>query len=631
MKHKCLCVLSIALLATSCGTPASSSSESSEPALSYETKTVQVHYTKSEFDTTCSLRFYDGSVIPYVSIRDINRLLYRGRTFPTGRDRFEIAQNGDVYTITVAGGYSAEFDVKANKMTSSDLWGFKGTNLNGVGEKYNVSYDGMPFTRVKSVVADKPSVTTTIDFSKYDLRIYGDTDAVYVPLTFATDLFSNENILQAAYNNKDLFVFNYTENESLDGFGGLYYEPIFANPISPEYAKYVYDELCLDYDIFLGRPGRSSLEVYYDLSNGLDAALSSRPLGRTIAEYMKSADLAKFLVGSTLLGLLRNDGGHSGYSPTSVGYIDPSTGQAKLPDWLSVDIQTEVQRLWNVEMKKGYEEILNYDAPFRHRDQVQKARSEKLGKRNAALAGEETYTKDGDIAYIHIDGFMGEIGLQDEWKKYYRGERNDIPFGATTGGAVGAISYGVKQIMQDKEIKHLVVDLASNSGGSTDEMLFMIALLTGSQNFYEQNTLSGRSITATYEFDLNFDRVFDEKDEAMTRALEGVDITVLTTKNGFSCGGISPIYLHDEGLFTVGEECGGGSCSVYMQYDGYGNLNRSSSPVRTATKNGVSVDVARKTVCDHKLEFPIEDETYDYSSLYDTATLRALIEEHYAA
>ena len=627
MKHKFFYLLSVALLATSCGTPASSSSE---PAPSYETKTIRVYYTNSELNTTCSLRFYGGSVIPYVSIQDINRLLYRGRTFPTGRDKFDISQKGDAYTITVAGDYSATFDVKANTMSSSDLWGFKGTNLNGVGEKFTVSYDGMPFTRVKSVATDKPSVTTTIDFSKYDLRIYGDTNAVYVPLTFATDLFSNENILQAAYNNKDLFVFNFTENESLDSFGGLYYEPIFANPINQEYAKYVYDELCLDYDNFLGRPGRSSLEVYYDLSNGLDAALNSRPLGVTIAEYIKSTDLAKFLVGSTLLGLLRNDGGHSGYSPTSVMYTD-SSGQIKVPDWLSQEIQAEVQRLWNVEMGKNYEEIVHYDAPFRHRSQLYKARSEKLGKRNAVLSGEETYTKDGDIAYIHIDGFMGEIGLQDEWKKYYRGERDDIPFGPTAGGAVGAISYGVKRIVEDKEIKHLVLDLAANTGGSTDEMLFMIALLTGSKNIYEQNTLSGNSVTATYEFDLNFDRVFDEKDEAMTKALEGVDITVLTTKNGFSCGGISPIYLHEEGLFTIGEECGGGSCSVYMQYDGYGNLNRASSPVRTATKKGVSVDVARKTVCDHKLEFPFADNTYDYSSLYDTATLRLLIEEHYAA
>ena len=31
--------------------------------------------------------------------------------------------------------------------------------------------------------------------------------------------------------------------------------------------------------------------------------------------------------------------------------------------------------------------------------------------------------------------------------------------------------------------------------------------------------------------------------------------SVLTTRNGFFCGGISPVYLHENGAFTIGEEC----------------------------------------------------------------------------
>lgn len=639
MKGKFLSVLSIALL-SSCGTPASSSSlsssasssaSSSVPTESYVTKIVQVYYPKSENDTTCALRYYGESVIPYVSLQDIQRLLYRGRTYPAGRDKFEIQQNGDTYVITVAGDYSATFDVNANTMTSTDLWGFKSTNLNGTGEMAAISYDGLPFTRPKSITYDKPAKTTTIDFSKYHLRIYGDTNAVYVPLTFATDLFSNENILQAAYNGKDLYVFNYTENESLSSFGGQYYDPIFANPISKEHAEYVYNELCLDYDFFLGRPGRSTFEIYYDVSLGFDAALNSRPLGKTIAEYMKSTDLVKFLAGSTLLGYLFNDGGHSVYSPLTTSYTTLLHGVTKAPAWLTDEVQTEAAALILAEQQKEYAELLHSDKSFGHRADVKKSRSKMLGKTDGVLSGTETYTKDGDIAYIHIDGFMGEIGLQDEWNAYYRGERDTIPFGEGKGGAVGAIHYGVIEAAKDKEIKHLVIDLASNNGGSVDEMMFLVALLTGAKNFYQENTLSGNFSVSTYEFDLNLDRVFDEKDEEMRSLLGGIDVTVLTTRNGFSCGGISPIYLHDEGLFTIGEECGGGSCSIYMQYDGFGNLKRSSSPMRTTTKDGTNIDIARKTSCDCPLTFPYAENVYDYSSLYDTATLRTLIERHYGA
>ncbi len=624
MKTKLLYITILPLLITSCNGGGNSNKDS------YTTKEIHAYYSDSKNNTAVNLRYYNKSVIPYISLKDYQQLLYRGRTYPEGRDRMDMSKQGDVYTFTVAGDFSATFDVKNNKMESSNLWSFKNTNLNGVGDINSASYDGLPFTKPTGVTYSGTPVTTVIDFSKYDLKIYGDDKGVYVPLGFALDLFSNENILQGAYNSKDIYIFNFTENESLNDFGGRYYNAMYSNSIKQEYANYVYNELCLDYDFFLGRPGRSSLEFYYYLANGLDAALNSRTLGRTISSYMKSTDLGKFIAGATLLGLLRQDGGHSGYSPLNTYYFDQASGQYARPTWLTDSLYMNAYSYVSAELSKHFEELDNYDRSIGYHSDIYKARNEKLGKPSRSLSGTETYTKDGDVAYIHIDGFMGEIGLQNEWKKYYAGERDTIPFGDGVGGAVGAISYGVREASKDSEIKHLILDLAANTGGSTDEMLFMIGLLTGSSSFYTHNTMNKTFNTATYSFDFNFDKVFDEKDKEIYSLLEGKDITVLATRNGFSCGGISPIYLHDEGLFTIGEECGGGSCSIYMQYDGYGNNNRASTPSHTVSKNLVSIDVARKTVCDHKLNFPSDQTGYDYSSLYDTATLRALIEAHYS-
>lgn len=624
MKNKLPYLLLIPLLLSSCNGQGNTGNK-------YQTKTINVYYFNEDNNTTCDIRYYGKSVIPYISFKDIHQLLYRGRTYEQGRDQLDLVQNGDSYTYTVLGGYTATFDVSSNKMESDNLWNFKNTNLNAYGELASVCYDGLPFTRVKSVNEDKPAKKTIIDFSKYNLKIYGDDKEVYLPMTFATDLFSNENILQAAYNNKDLYVFNYTENEELEQFGAKYYEDMFSSKMNKEYSEYVYNELCLDYDILLGRPGRSSLEVYYDLSNGLDAALKSRPLGQKIIEYIKSPDVVKYLAGATLLGYLRADGGHSTYNPIDYTYYVDSDGYGHYPNWL-LKVRDKATKLIQDEYSKNYEELVNSDSLFYEHPAVYKARSEKLNKPKSALKGYDTYTKDGDIAYIHIDGFMGEIGLRDEWDKYYKGEREDIPFGAGYGGAVGAINYGVNKAAKDDEIKHVVIDLSANTGGSTDEMLFMIALLTGHKNFYSSNTMTDRTSTVIYEFDLNLDKVFDEKDDEMLNLLKGKDISVLTTRNGFSCGGISPIYLHDEGLFTIGEECGGGCCSIYIQYDGYGCMNRSSCPTRTITKNKVSVDEARKTVCDAKLDLPINATagTRDYSALYNTASLRTLINNHYS-
>lgn len=60
---------------------------------------------------------------------------------------------------------------------------------------------------------------------------------------------------------------------------------------------------------------------------------------------------------------------------------------------------------------------------------------------------------------------------------------------------VGAIHNGLTLASKDAEIKHLVIDLSINSGGSTDEMLFMIGMLTGSNALRERNNLSKRIVT----------------------------------------------------------------------------------------------------------------------------------------
>ena len=600
----------------------------------YKEETIKVRYVESKYDTTCTLRYYDESVIPYISLRDYHSLLYRGRTFKEGRDYLDIKRENDWdgtrYVVTVYGGHTAEFWLKENCLVSDDLWSFKNTNLNDPDSI--VSYDGLPFIRVKEITTSKAAKKTNIILGKYGMRVIGDGDDVYLPLGFVNDLFSNENILQGAYNTKDLYFFNYTENETLYDFGRDYYEGMYSKATSYkrllQYAEYCYNELCLDYDYFLGRPGRSTLEEYYDLSQGLDSALSSRPLGRRIKELLYSAHVSELIAGMSLLGYLRNDGGHSNYAPIDTYYVEGST--FKTPSWLAEGVASEASELIWAEYYKDYPEFVNYERTYYHHGEVYAARNSKLGKNSGPLKGTETYTKDGDTAYIHIDGFMGEIEQADEWKKYYEGKRDTIPFGEGVGGAVGAISYGVQEASKDDEIEHVVIDLAANTGGSTDEMLFMIGLLTGSKNFYTYNRMNDQFITATYEFDFNFDKVFDEKDDEMISLLDDKDISVLTTKNGFSCGGISPIYLHDEGLFTIGEECGGGSCSVYMQYDAYGNENRASTPSQTVTKNGKSIDEERLNVYDHHLTFPTDEGgSIDYTGLYDTSSLRNIIEEHY--
>nr|MCR5692387.1 hypothetical protein [Bacilli bacterium] len=112
----------------------------------FEEKTIKARYVDSKYDTTATLRYYSGSVIPYISLKEYHSLLYRGRTFKEGRDYLDIktekSSDGQIeYVVTVYGGHEARFIVESNTMVSDDLWSFKNTNLNDPDNP--VSYDGL--------------------------------------------------------------------------------------------------------------------------------------------------------------------------------------------------------------------------------------------------------------------------------------------------------------------------------------------------------------------------------------------------------------------------------------------------------------------------------------------------------
>ena len=608
---------------------------SEEKAPSFIEQEGTAYYVNSIFNENFKYRYYEGGHVAYISIKEFNRLLYRSRTFVEGRDRFDVSKDGDVYTTTVAGGYTGIFDVKNNTFHADDLFCYKATHLSLVGIDSVSSYDGLPFIRIKDTKLlgeQQTSKVTNINFSDYHMKIYGDETNVYVPITFASDLFSNGNILTGAFNGKDLYFYDYTGNEDPTfALNKNYWENMFSSPIEEDQAQFLYYELCLDYDNFLGRPGRSSLEQYYDLSEGLDAALESRPLGKIIKGLLTSTSIDDYMAGCYLLGMLRKDGGHTAYNPLYAYYVEDE--KAKNPDWLIKNYTNFSNKVTNIS-KANYEEIVNSCESFAHHREIYDSRERVLGKAGTCY-GEKGYTKVDDVAFIHVDGFMKEIECQKDWAAYYKHETDTIPFDKVNGGAVAITFNALKESQKDPAIKYIVLDLSANTGGSTDEMITMISLIAGADknSFYINNTVSGITLGTDYDIDRNFDRVFDEEDNKIDY-IGDKKIGVLTTRNGFSCGGISPIYLHEYGLLTIGENCGGGSCSILVKPDAYGLNYHSSSPFHTVTAKGVSIDVARNTSCDYVMNFPANQvggkTVYNYDELFNVSELKTVIDAKYA-
>lgn len=614
-----LLLLSVAVTLFACG--------AYEENAEFTEKEVAVHYLNGSLDTAVSVRFYGD--IPYLSIADYVKLLYRGRDIEEGRDGVTVERSGSSYTVTPCGGTKAVFDVNDNTFRTDNFSLFKNTHLTEPGIEGTVPYDALPFIQVESAVPDGKAVPMTIDFDDYGIDIYGDETTVYLPFTTLSDMFSCMNLLVSAFNGHDFYVYYSSEFEDCVYFGSEYYDKLRSGKVSENYAEYNYNELCLDYDTFIGRPGRSSLEKYYDLSGGLDAALESDEFGRALKQKLKSTDLTEYLTGLAVLDMLVGDGGHSVYSALSTTYYYDN-GVAKSPSFISRDIYDKIQTIaLGMADNYGAEAAKDRCDTYRYHGQVYKARAELLGKPESALCGEQTYTLVGDTAIIHIDSFMNEIRCFDAWRDYYAGKTDEIPFDAVTGGAVGATYYGLKKANEDG-VKRIIIDLSANIGGSTDEMLYMMSLLTNNREIYIKDRTTGQLITTTYKIDRNLDRVFDEKDDEFD-LVGDKEIAVITSRNGFSCGGISPVYLHELGLYTIGENCGGGSCAIYYQHDAFGYKRIASCPVQICGKDGVDVDTLRLTSCDTFLDITTDENgAPDYTAFFDVENLNALIDARYA-
>ena len=590
----------------------------------YEKKTVNVYYVDQSQNTTVDIRIYND--IPYISLEKFVALLYRGRSFAEGRDDITVKRLGSLYTVIPANGEEGVFDVELNTFKTANFPLFKNLNLLDAGIGGIVSYDGLPFVREESVTVDKEAEAFKLDFDDYGIDIYGDGSGVYLPIATLSDMYSCMNILVSAFNGKDIYIYFMTENESINDFGRAYYDDLRSAPRSKALAEFNYNEYCLDYDRFLGRPGRSGLESLYDLSKGLDAALSSDEFGRKIKNLLKSEDFAEYVLGLRVFDQIIADGGHSHSDPLVCCYIDQN-GEI-VPDWL-YNIITSTQSAV-AEILNEYSEVkekLCGTYPFR--TQVYAARNAVLGKSSEAIYGEETYTLVGDTAIIHIDGFMNEIWAFDAWCDYYNGVTDEIPFDKETGGAVGATYYGLIKANEDN-VKRVIIDLSANTGGSTDEMLYVISLLTGHNELYSYDRITGQKMTTKSAVDRNLDRVFDEKDEEFD-LVGDKELAVLVSQCAFSCGGTSPVLLHEYGIYTLGDNSGGGSCSIYYQQDAYGLKRIASSPMQLLSPSFVDIDTARLTVCDTFLEKTVDPETglIDFTAFFDIDNLNALIDEHY--
>lgn len=614
-KHLLFLGLGISILAlTGCNNKETQNNNGNTNNDKYVEKEINVYYSNSS--EKHNIRNYENeSIIPYIGIKDYYKLLLKNTDSKELSD-LRIIKDNDIYKIETQRGYDAYINVKENTLYSKNLTNFTNTS-SYLKDLPTTSFDGSPYVKVKSLKSMDLATPTLIDFDDYNIDIFGDDNDVYLPIPTLGDIFTGMNLIYSAYNMKDLYIVNGEKEETLMGTFKAYNDDLFTDELNKDYMKYAFNEYCLFFDFFLERTGRTGIEKTYDLSNGLSNALEADEYGRRLKNDLKSTNIVNYCAATGVLGRSIYDGGHTNYS-----YVYGTTVNGNNAKWFNKDLQIQITERIN-----SYNDspmIKNSDYTTKYYGVIRKTRKEKLNKENSNLYGEEAYTEFGNIAMISIDDYMTEYYNRDKWLDCYNHKSATIPYGKNEGGAVAALYKGFERAHQNENIKTVIVDLGANTGGSSDEMMYLINFLTGNDKYYYKNQLTDQIIEASFYVDKNLDTKFDD-DDINFDPVDDLNVVVLTSSSSFSCGGISPIYLHDLGLKVIGENGGGGSCAIVYRADALGIYNVAGTYFNfVSPKRKANIDYEKDYLCDYFIK---KDANNDYSNFYDKEYLTNLINQ----
>jgi len=573
----------------------------------YFTKQVPVN-RNGEDGGNVTLRFYDDMPsVAYVSAADFQELMLPGTTIT-------VTKNGEGdYTLKNPFA-EAKVNTTDEQFSSDNYMAF--TNLMGSIQPGmdNAYLDGAPYVRYKSQELTPAQATVTFDFKKYGIDLRGDDEGVYFPMATIADMYSDLYYHIAGYDGETVVVVTDNNNSDICKMTPQRSADLISQRTrSGDIAEFCYKELCFAVDHFYGMPGRSPLEAAIK-KDGLDKALDGIEDGATVKKLLKSTRMSEYIFGMNCMNALLDDGGHTGLYVDLKVYLGLGSSTA-FNDWLSgvSAMKDTYPSLYTMVMQHI---ISLFSRP--QREAVFKARQDK------GIAS-VTYYKEGDTAYLLFPQF-GPANY-DAWNAYYDGgcQGGTPAIDGNFPGDISVVLDAMKQANDDPEVKNLVVDIATNPGGSLDVVVAMTALMGGQSHFYSENVLTGQKQKIYYDVDCNFDGVFDDKDKEVWKNYQ-LKYGVMTSSFSFSCGNLFPSLMKDMGFPILGEKSGGGACAVqnFITPEGL-QFQLSSARARLTDMNWVNIDPGVEPTI--PIAYTKDDgTTLDYSKFYDVPYVSSLLQ-----
>ena len=478
------------------------------------------------------LLFKSNSTVPYISLKDGLSYINMLRKEAVSSDYvITYKQEKDTATYTTPNNAYSIFNIKEQTITYHDYSGL----LNHV-QPYKDTYALFTPGKESSIhlLSNDYKIGNDyiIDLKNYsEIDIYQHDGNFYLPLTTYNDLFiSPLSLCNLIYNFDKVYFLSseakYTvkDEEGKEVFtplGKVFYTSKEENPtVDKQYASYYYQNICLSFDYLYGAKGLKGRN--YDT---FDNYLSTKGY----KEDLLSGDVKKM---------------DAAYTYALSTFYDFHTGigaYSSLYEYGDADIDNSK---FNPEMVKEEKE------------------EEELNAARKASKAELGFSVDTEnrIAYIAFNSFdpVDESALAKETYS-----KEDL------SNSVTLFAYAYKEIVNKylTSIDYVAIDLATNNGGSSDGMVYMLNILLGQVSIDMQNPFSKDYARSKYALDINRDGKVDEKDISLREY--GKKIVFINTHFAFSCGNALPVYAkynYPEQVTTIGETTGGGTCALRVSY-----------------------------------------------------------------
>jgi len=511
----------------------SSSSSSSRSSISWpeyaDYVDVQVkinHKSHMNCSDSTTLRFYKATPnVPYISVT-----AYYKEFFRTDLTVLSASRNSIRYYLPSGRSYFT-FDYRHATFDSNDLAAFSH-------HPDFLSSNTKVYVTGRTVVNEVYPLVGTIDLAKYSINIYNENREIYAPLTFLSSFSGSIALYNIAYNGEEIFVLDWYaamgEQVTPNSYENYYSRVADVTEKRPaDLANYVYNELCMSFDSYRGYTKQmvfgDELFQYY----GLDGLLEQ--YYPKIKQYLLSTDKKQYYQGLQALFSGLYDGGHT-YLPTGPIEYETAKGNARTVD--------------------EFKSLIS---------QVTSLRSEK-SKTYYSFADCRPFGNNGyyyyhpqelDTAYIGFPKFAVDY---EGWDKYYKG-LGEAP---TEGDTFGYVLSSFNKAKQEG-VKNIVLDICSNGGGSTLANIGLLGLLNGGVGYDSDiDTFNNYHIVDESIVDINLDGNCDEKDKEAAKAFD-FNIGILTSGYSFSCANLFPACAKELGYKIIGQQSGGGSCSICSQ------------------------------------------------------------------